>query len=101
MSAVSAGARFTVVSLVDVPSDSVAAFQRYEDHVLPLLQRHGGRLDRRLRTPDGTTEVHVLSFASQATYRGYIGDAERERHRALLAGVPLTQRVVESLSDVP
>jgi hypothetical protein len=96
----SADARFTVVSLIDVPSESVAAFRRYEDGVLPLLQKHEGLLERRLRTPGGTTEVHVLSFASESAYRGYLDDPERVAHRDLLAGVRLAQRVVEALLDV-
>ena len=62
-------ARFTLAVLVDVPNGAVPAFQAYEDRVLPLLRRHGGRVDRRLRTPDGTTEVHVLSFDSEGAYR--------------------------------
>jgi hypothetical protein len=93
--------RFIVVSLIDVPTDSVTAFQQYEDAVLPLLQGHEGLLERRLRTPEGTSEVHVLSFASEDAYRGYLGDPQRVAHRDLLAGVQLTQRVVEPLSDVP
>ena len=95
-----AGARFTVVTFVDVPGGSVPAFQAYEDRVLPLLRRHGGRVERRLRTPDATTEVHLLSFDSEDAYRGYLADPERATHRALLAGVQLDQRVVENLSDV-
>jgi hypothetical protein len=98
---VPAGTRFTVVALVDVPSGSVPAFREYEDRVLPLLERHGGRVERRLHTPDGTTEVHVLSFASEEAYRGYLTSPERAAHRGLLDGVALGQRVVESLTDVP
>jgi uncharacterized protein (DUF1330 family) len=93
--------RFAVVSLIDVPARSVPAFQRYEDAVLPLLQRHGGRLERRLRTPDGTTEVHLLSFPSESAYRTYLGDPERVVHRTSFEDDGLVQRVVESLSDVP
>ena len=92
--------RYTVVAVVDVPPEGVAAFQRYEDGVLPLLGRHDGRLERRLRTPDGTTEVHVLSFASEGAYRGYLDDPERASHRPLLNGLDVAQRVVESLSEV-
>lgn len=93
-------ARYVVVAVVDVPSDGVAQFQRYEDEVLPLLSRHDGVLERRLRTPDGTTEVHVLSFASEQAYRGCLGDPERVGHRSLLAGVEVVQRVVEAVTDV-
>ena len=89
-----------VVVVVDVPEDGVAAFQRYEDRVLPLLDRYGGRLERRLRTPDATTEVHVLSFPTDSAYRRYLSDPERAGARALVGGIAVTQRVVEHLTDV-
>jgi uncharacterized protein (DUF1330 family) len=98
---VTADARFTVVSVIDVAAESVAVFRAYEARVLPLLEQHGGRLDRRLRTPEGTTEVHVLSFTSEAAYRSYLADPERADRRSTLHGIELTHRVVESLSDVP
>ncbi|MDM4777830.1 hypothetical protein [Micromonospora sp. b486] len=41
-----------LVALVDLSAD-VDAGQRYEDAVLALLSRHGGELERRLRTGDG------------------------------------------------
>jgi hypothetical protein len=85
----------TLVLIADLPADSVAAFLEYEDRVLPLLARHGGRLERRLRTADGLTEVHVVSFPSQASYDGYVGDPERQAHRVLLDGVPVQQRLLE------
>ncbi|MBA3908241.1 MAG: hypothetical protein H0X35_16400 [Pseudonocardiales bacterium] len=87
------------VLIVDLPPSSVQAFRAYEDRVLPLLSRHAGRLDRRLRTADGLTEVHLLSFASQAAYDGYVADPERQAHRALLDGVALEQRLLE-VTDV-
>jgi hypothetical protein len=93
-------ARYTVVAVVDVPPGGVAAFRLYEGEVLPLLRRHGGRVERRLSTPDGTTEVHVLSFVSEEGYRAYLGDPERARHRVLLSGCETRQRVVEAVSDV-
>ena len=92
--------RFTVVAVVDVPVADVGALQRYEDRVLPLLTRHDGALERRLRNADGTTEVHVLTFASDAAYRGYLADPERLGHRAVLEGVPVEQRVLEGMADV-
>jgi hypothetical protein len=97
---VTGGGRFTVVAVIDVAADAVAVFRRYEDLVLPLLSRHDGTLERRLRTPDGTTEVHVLSFPSPAAYRAYLTDPRRAEHRSVLDGVELTHRVVESLTDV-
>jgi len=90
----------TVVALIDVPASGVAALQRYEDLVLPLLARHDGVLERRLRTADGTSEVHVLTFASDAAYRGYLADPERLGHRGVLGGVSVDQRVLEGMVDV-
>jgi hypothetical protein len=92
--------RVTVVAVLDVPVGGVAALQRYEDFVLPLLARHDGALERRLRTPDGTTEVHVLTFGSDVAYRGYLADPERLRHRAVLDDIPVQQRVLEGMVDV-
>ena len=100
MSAGDGGAGVVVAVVIDVPAHGVAAFQRYESHVLPLLGRYGGRLERRLRTPDATTEVHVLSFPTDGDYRRYLADPDRSAHRSLLSGVPVTQRLVEALTDV-
>lgn len=96
-----ADARITVVAVIDVPAEAVVTFRRYEDLVLPLLGRHGGVLERRLRGAGGRTEVHVLSFSSDAAYRGYLADPERRAHRGLLDGVSVQQRVMEGLVDVP
>lgn len=89
-----------VVAVLDVPPVEVSAFQRYEDLVLPLLARHGGRLDRRLRSADGATEVHLLTFPADEAYRRYLTDPERLAHRTLLSGVRIEGRVIESLTDV-
>ncbi|MCU1607645.1 MAG: hypothetical protein JWP46_4110 [Modestobacter sp.] len=93
--------RVTVVVVLDVPPEGVRGFRRYEDRVLPLLVRYDGRLDRRLRSADGTTEVHVLSFPSDQAYRGYLADPERLGHQSLLVGVDVGRRVLASLTDVP
>ncbi len=67
----------TLVLVADVPEGGVAAFQAFEDAVLPLLARHGGRLERRLRTDDARTEVHVVSFPDDAGLRAYRADPDR------------------------
>jgi len=85
--------------LADIAVEGVDAFQRYEAAVLPLLGRHDGRLERRLRTADGQAEVHIVSFGSRTAYEAYVADPERAGHRDLLDGLPLTQRLLE-VSDV-
>jgi hypothetical protein len=87
-------AAVTFVVVIDVPAQGRADFLNYERAVLTLLERHGGRLERRLRTPDGLTEVHVVSFGSNAGYQSYLDDPERGLHRRLLGGVELRQRLL-------
>lgn len=69
-----------------VPPDGIAAFQEYEDTVLPLLPEFGGCLQRRLRNGDGTVELHVVRFASRADFERFRADPKR------LAAAPLLQR---------
>lgn len=54
-----------IVALVRMSPDDVEGGQRYEDLVLGLLPEVGGRVERRLRTPDGLTEVQELWFPSR------------------------------------
>jgi len=90
----------TIVMIADVCVEAVQAFQDYERNVLPLLQRHDGRLERRLRTPNSLAEVHIVSFATRAGYESYMTDPERLSFRQLLDGVEVRQRLLEA-SDVP
>ena len=64
--------------VADIPPGSEPAFQWYESLVLPLLARHGGRLERRLRTEEALNEVHIVSFESQDGYESYMADQEPE-----------------------
>ena len=73
--------------------------QAYERRVLPLLERHGGRLDRRLRTADGRTEIHLLSFADRAGYDAYLADPDRAAAEPLLDGLDVDRRLLE-VTDV-
>jgi uncharacterized protein (DUF1330 family) len=72
------------VLIARIPTDGIAAFNDYESKVLPLLANHGGVLQRRLRTDDGGTEVHLVWFPSEAHFQSYRNDPERARHTALL-----------------
>ena len=89
-----------VAMVADIPSGGEAGFQAYESAVLPLLPRHGGRLERRLRTGDALTEVHIVSFASQQGFESYLADEERQSYKGLLDGLDVTQRVL-LVDDVP
>lgn len=67
-----------------VPPAGVAAFAEYEDAVLPLLPAHGGRLDRRVRSDDGTLEIHLVGFASEHGVDSYRADPRRTAAASLL-----------------
>ena len=80
-----------------IPAEGIADFRAYEDAVLPLLPEFNGRLERRLRNADGTMEMHVVSFASDADFQNYRSDPRRmaqagllERSAAKLELLPMT-----------
>jgi len=87
--------RLMLALVVDLESAAVAPFDAYERRVLPLLARHGGRLDRRLRTADGRTEIHLLSFADRAGYDAYVADPDRADAGRLLDGIEIRRRLLE------
>jgi hypothetical protein len=76
--------RMVCVLVVHLPPDGVESFQRYEEAVLPLLSDHHGRLDRRLRSADRRTEVHLVSFPSAEHFESYRNDPRRAEQAHLL-----------------
>lgn len=74
----------TFVLIAKIPTESIEAFRAYEDAVLPLLPEFNGRLERRLRNPDGTIEMHIVSFASDADFQNYRNDPRRIAQACLL-----------------
>ena len=86
----------TFALIVRIPSAGIEDFRAYEDAVLPLLPEFNGRLERRLRNMDGTVELHIISFASDADFQNYRNDRRRtaqawrlERSSAKLELLPL------------
>jgi hypothetical protein len=74
----------TFVLIVRIPTPGIEDFRAYEDAVLPLLPEFNGRLERRLRNPDGTIEMHIVSFASDADFQNYRNDPRRTAQAWLL-----------------
>lgn len=72
------------VAIARIPAYGLEAFLAYESAVLPLLPDHGGTLDRRLRSQDGTTEIHVISFATDTGLASYRQDPRRTAAADLL-----------------
>jgi hypothetical protein len=90
----------TFVLIARIPPDGVKAFRAYEDRVLPLLNEHGGRLQRRLRNEAGTLELHIISFSSYAAFEKYRGDPRRTTATELLETSSAKLELL-SLRDVP
>ena len=70
-------------------------FLEFEDHVLPLLNRHGGKLVQRWRNTQGVVihsegappfELHLVSFESEAGFQAYVNDPERTKAAHLKDG---------------
>ena len=76
--------RLTMALVARIPATGVADFQAYEDAVLQFLGRHGGVLERRLRTVDGEVEIHVVSFPDAEALAAYRADPERAEFGPLL-----------------
>jgi antibiotic biosynthesis monooxygenase (ABM) superfamily enzyme len=76
--------RVTTVLIARIPPEGIADFRAYEDAVLPLLPEFNGRLERRLRNRDGTVEMHIVSFASEADFQNYRNDPRRIAQASLL-----------------
>ncbi|WP_426613096.1 hypothetical protein [Bradyrhizobium sp. McL0616] len=74
----------TFVLIARISQEGIADFRSYEDAVLPLLPEFNGSLERRLRNPDGTVEMHIVSFASDADFQNYRNDPRRTTHASLL-----------------
>jgi hypothetical protein len=89
----------TFVLIARIPPDGVGAFQAYEERVLPLLNEHGGRLQRRLRNSAGTVELHIVSFTSDSAFEKYRSDPRRAAAAPLLESSSATLERL-SLYDV-
>lgn len=84
-----------LVAIVEMAPGHTEAGRRYEDAVLELLGRHGGSLERRLRTGDSATEVHVIRFRTRGDYESFIVDPDRLGYRTNLGDAAPTTRVLE------
>ena len=84
-----------LVAIVEMAPGSATVGQEYEDSVLGLLGRHGGSLERRVRSTDSATEVHMIRFRSRAGYESFMADPGRLGHRGRIAGAVPVTRVLE------
>ena len=62
---------------IDLTIADIAMYEAYEASVLPLVERHGGRVVLRVRSLDGRTETHLLLFPDPEAFERYRSDPER------------------------
>ena len=86
-----------------VPEQGVHAFAAYEALVLPLLARHGGRLEQRRRNATATLEIHLVSFAGAEALEAFRADPRRVAAGELLraSGAEVTLEAVQDVQDDP
>jgi uncharacterized protein (DUF1330 family) len=77
-----------VTQLVYLNPGKEAAFHAFEDLAIPLISRHGGQLLLRVRpTPESVIaaeievpyELHVVGFNSEADFKAFSEDPDRQR----------------------
>jgi hypothetical protein len=81
--------------VLDYAPGREAAGIAYEDAVLPLLSDHGGRVEQRLRSEDGGSEVQLIAFSSRAEYEAYLEDPRRAALRSRAGDAVPATRVIE------
>ena len=89
----------TLALIARIPAPGIAAFQDYEAKVLPLLAEHQGSLQRRLRSDDGTSEIHIVRFASQIAFESFRSDPRRAAAAHLLVASGAVTEVI-AMHDV-
>jgi uncharacterized protein (DUF1330 family) len=89
-----------IAMIADIDAQSLERFRAYEEVVLPLLASHGGHLERRMRSAEGTTEIHLIAFNSPEGYRSYLEDPARLQAKATLGDARIEQRVL-LVTEVP
>lgn len=91
--------------LVQVREGKYEAFQDYESKVLPLLPRHGGKLEIRLQIrktgPQQPDEIHVISFPSAGDMEAYRHDPDRIQYAYLFHEVVEFATLIEGYSLLP
>lgn len=85
--------------MIDLTGADLPVFEAYETKVLALVQKHGGRVDVRVRSLDGARETHLLFFPDAPTYERYRDDPARLAIRSEWesSGARLTAEEVEEV----
>lgn len=68
---------------IDLSNADLPLFEDYEEKVLALLDDHGARLEARLRSKDGLTEIHLLEFPNATVLEEFRADPARSRAQGM------------------
>src|SRR5258708_7783714 len=73
--------RLILVVSLQVHEGREAEFEEFEVQAARIMQRHGGRIERRIRRlptadPSQPFEVHLESFPDESSFERYRGDPE-------------------------
>jgi uncharacterized protein (DUF1330 family) len=73
--------KLIVVASLFVHPGHEAEFERFESAAASIMQRHGGRIERRIgfasnANPEQPHEVHILEFPDEASFARYRADAD-------------------------
>jgi len=84
-------------------------FLKFEESVLPLLEKHNGRLLYRIRPPKESFiyppgdelpyEVHVVTFGSKQDFLEYKNDPERQKYIELGSRAIKKIRMIAATAD--
>lgn len=101
--------KFVVTQFIYLNPGSEADFLKYEEAVLPLLEKYNGRLLYRIRPsaesfiyPPGDEqpyEVHVVAFGSKRDFLEYKNDPERQKHIKLGSRAIKKIRMIAATAD--
>ena len=81
-----------LTQLIFVKSGKESVFQQFEDFVIPLMERHGGRMIYRVRPSqlsfvsaeeERPYEIHFVSFDSDEGFQRYMRDDTRLQYMHL------------------
>ena len=85
--------RLSIVAALFIHPGREAEFEQFEMAAESIMQRYGGRLERRIGFPSGADpnqphEVHLVTFPDRESFEGYRADAD------LLAMADLRARAI-------
>lgn len=63
--------------VINLTQADLEMFEAYEAAVLPLVAKHGGGLEFRVRARDGSSETHLLYFPGEQAFEAYLTDPAR------------------------